>query len=153
MIRIPLRARDGSVRAYALIDDEDAHLAAFAWRCHGSYAARSPGTVLLHREVLGLVPGDGLQGDHINGDKLDCRRTNLRVGTQALNGQNILRTSRYRGVTFEAGRWRARATLGGRNKHLGRFNTEQEAAVAAAAFRAQHMPFANEERITCPSPT
>jgi hypothetical protein len=36
-------------------------------------------SVRLHRQVLGLVEGDGLIADHLNRQRLDCRRANLRV--------------------------------------------------------------------------
>ena len=40
---------------------------------------------LLHRHVMGLVPGD--KRDHVNGDKLDNRRVNLRVVSHAENNR------------------------------------------------------------------
>ena len=53
-------------------------------------------THYLHREVLGLTPGDGLETDHRNGDRLDNRRSNLRVATRAQNAQNVPARSGYR---------------------------------------------------------
>lgn len=43
----------------------------------------------LHREILGLAHGDGIEGDHENGDTLDNRRTNLRRATRSQNAQAI----------------------------------------------------------------
>jgi hypothetical protein len=34
--------------------------------------------------------------------------------------------------------------VGGRNHHLGDFSSEEAAGAAAAAFRAEHMPFSVE---------
>ncbi len=87
-VRMPLRARDGTIRAYAIVDARDVGLAIHRWHLsNDEYAhrrtSRTDGkrvVLALHREVLGLVPGDGLEGDHINlRNRLDCRRSNLRI--------------------------------------------------------------------------
>lgn len=154
MIQIPIRARDGSVRTYALVDDEDAWAAELRWSWCRGYAKRrvqhrrATCLLALHRCVLGLLPGDGLEGDHINGNKLDNRRANLRVVTHAQNMQNQRAntggTSRARGVSWDArrGRWFAKVQVAGVQHALGRFHTEHEAAAAAALFRAKHMTHA-----------
>lgn len=103
----------------------------------------------LHRELLGLSESDTREVDHINRDRLDNRRCNLRVVTHAQNGQNVPAqggTSPHRGVSFcrQTGRWRAHVMIDGKQNQLGRFDTEQEAAIAAAAFRRKHMPFAED---------
>jgi hypothetical protein len=41
--------------------------------------------ITMHREILGLERGDGLYGDHINGDTLDNRKANLRAVDNATN--------------------------------------------------------------------
>lgn len=109
---------------------------------------REQGDVFLHRAVLGLSRGDGTTVDHINRNTLDCRRGNLRlVPGDAGNLQNVPArggSSRFRGVSYDRNRglWQARLTLLGRTVHLGRFVTELEAARAAEAGRAEHMPYA-----------
>ena len=146
VIRIPLRARDGSVRAWAIVDREDADLAELRWRIdtYGyawrSYRARVvPG--YLHRKILSRLVGRGLvtseQCDHISGDRLDNRRVNLRVAT---HGQNIVNrkghgSSLYLGVKRSGEKWRAQiCPLGsgkmGRQIDLGTFTDEAEAARA-----------------------
>jgi hypothetical protein len=151
--RIPLRARDGSVRAWAIVDaDIVASLGEWRW-CLSSdgYAKRTPRVdgrrvvIYLHRLVADAKPGEDV--DHINRDRLDCRRANLRVGTRALNLQNVASrggTSRHRGVSWHrgAGRWRATVKLAGKAHHLGLFDDEERAAEAAIAFRAEHMDWA-----------
>ena len=60
------------------------------------------GTVVLHR--LLIPEAGGMEIDHINGDKLDNRRANLRACTHQQNGFNQKRrqtnTSGYIGVSF-----------------------------------------------------
>ena len=45
-------------------------------------------TRLMHRQILGLIHGDGKEVDHINKDRLDNRRANLRVVTRKENCAN-----------------------------------------------------------------
>lgn len=153
-VRIPVY-RGGAAAAHAVVDAEDAHLAEQRWRMHPKGYAQGDDSTLLHREVLGLSKGDGIEVDHENRNKLDCRRCNLRILTHAENRQNNdpggnrswcgeATTSRHRGVSWDKRRrrWKATVTVGGRTHHLGRFASEEEAAAVARAFRAEHMPFA-----------
>lgn len=80
--RIPL-LRGGEVVAHALVDAEDyERLAQFRWR-HGYWGhaerSRNGRNHPMHREVVGLVPGEGKVVHHINEDPLDNRRENLLV--------------------------------------------------------------------------
>lgn len=156
--RIGLLARDGSVKAYALIDATDAEWAGqYTWGVTGNYAVRrvyhgrhTPDErIFLHRELLGLEAGDRREGDHINRDKLDNRRGNLRiVPDKAAQRQNIPShrdaASPHRGVSFikATGKWNARLTVAGQYHHVGHFRTEQEAAAAVKVARARLMPYA-----------
>lgn len=155
---IPLRRHDESLRAHAIINAADAHLASHRWCLNHGYALRKERVdgawrmVALHRAVLGLVYGDGLEGDHIDGNTLDCRRSNLRIVTQPQNTQNRKPraggSSMYRGVSWRAreGKWRAVAQVAGTPVFLGCFADEHEAGAAASAYRLAHMPFTNEDR-------
>jgi hypothetical protein len=157
-VRIPLRNRDGDAVAWAIVDDEDAHLAEITWSLVSKgYVARCvkiPGTrrnisYRLHRVIMGLEHGDERQVDHINRDKLDNRRANLRVVSARVQAQNCDArrggTSKYRGVSLTVnGTWNASAQVGRVKYHLGRFATELEAHRAASAFRREHMPFSEE---------
>ncbi len=161
--RIPLRRRDGTIRAYALVDAVDFEwLSQWRW-CLGAdgYAmrnewlagrARKQRTVLMHRAILGLEPGDPRQGDHVNRDRLDYRRENLRIAERAEkdNQQNVPAnagsSSQYRGVCWDKQhrKWKAQVQLDGRQHYLGYFPDEAEAGTVAASFRAEHMPFSAE---------
>lgn len=150
-LRIPLRARDGRVRAYTLIDAADAAYAARRWCLNSAgYAMRDKRGILLHRELLGLSRGDGLQVDHINRDRLDNRRSNLRVVTPGQQAQNKPSehgaSSPHRGVSLHkaSGKWRAYGTVAGRTTHIGLFAAEQDAAAAVSAWRTAHMTHAEE---------
>ena len=160
-VRIPLRASDGTVRAYAIVDAADAAwVNQWRWSLGKGYAARSQShdgrrvRVYLHRELLGLPRvTDGRQGDHIDRDKLNCRRVNLRVATHAQNLQNKASyrgsTSRYRGVCWVTSnrRWRATVRVAGKLHRLGEYLREEDAAAAARAARLRLMPYTVEEPV------
>lgn len=151
MKRIPVGGnRRGVPDAYALVDDADFEsLSLYRWHLHEGYAARnmrlSDGrkrVVLMHRQVLGFVPGDGRQADHRNRNRLDNQRENLRPATHAQQRQNVTTYARsgVRGVYPSKGRWAARYA----RKHLGTFDTIEEARVVVEAYRAQHVPYSEE---------
>jgi hypothetical protein len=154
---IPLHNRVGDVVAATLVDDADLPLlAGRKWQLWSNgYVARyidlPSGRILqrMHRVLMGLDNGDPRRVDHRNRNKLDNRRSNLRIATPAQNSQNMAvvnnrGASRYRGVTWYArtGRWQAKAKLNGRRLHLGYFLTEEEAMTALESWRAGHQPFA-----------
>jgi hypothetical protein len=87
--------------------------------------------VYLHRLISGAKQGEIV--DHINGDTLDNRRCNLRVGTQRLNQGNQRRVRGvvpFKGVSLENGRFRARIRSNGKKISLGNFRTAEEAGMA-----------------------
>lgn len=96
--------------------------------------------VYLHRLVLarklGREVGKNLHTDHINGNKLDNRRENLREVTPKLNSWNINTKPSgvcgYRGVSRIqlSNNYRAYVSTGGKQIPLGVFATAEEAAYA-----------------------
>lgn len=102
----------------------------------------------MHRLIMGVVDQPEVFVDHINRNTLDNRRANLRLLTPAESAQNKGKyansTSRYRGVSWFAPnqKWVAKGGKGGKVFHLGYFENEEEAGNAAAAWRSQHLPYA-----------
>jgi len=83
-----------------------------------------------------MQPPAGKLVDHIDGNRANARRSNLRVCTVAENQRNKHKAgnchSRFKGVTFDKamGKWKAYYRLKGRPHHLGYFDDEVEAARA-----------------------
>jgi hypothetical protein len=151
---------------WCLIDDEDWHGKAcmWTWRSALSTVRGTNGRVArtayvighpldsyhstqleMHRFLLGLPPyrERHIDVDHLNGDGLDNRRVNLRIGSRAQNLANSgsrKGTSRFKGVSFDrrTGHWKVQIMTEGRNRNLGRYETEEEAALVynAAAREA-----------------
>lgn len=138
----------------ALLDDEDAWILRIfpKWqidkRAGTDYAKR--GSLRMHRLVAGLdMDGFSSPGivDHINGNGLDNRRSNLRICTHAQNLMNrgASKTNRtgLRGVTaHRKNSFRARIRVHGKLHDLGCFRTAEEAGAAYdAAARQLHGEF------------
>jgi hypothetical protein len=127
---------------YAIVDPEDyEELAKYKWfakRCDGRFYAARWGknkNVKMHQVIMGTEEGKVI--DHVNHNGLDNRKANVRFATAQQNGWNQRKqrgncSSKYKGVHWEKKRkeWRARITFKGRIVHLGRFDTEEEAAMA-----------------------
>jgi hypothetical protein len=90
--------------------------------------------VYLHREIMGSPSGFVI--DHINGDTLDNRWSNLRLATKKGNAANRgldrSNTSGYKGVKWSkaAGKWVAAIVSDDRTIHLGVFVDPVDAARA-----------------------
>lgn len=141
----------------ALVDDEDydAVIRMGSWCATPSartfYALRNarrpdggPTTLRMHRFLTGWQ-----MVDHINGDGLDNRRSNLREATSAQNNANAQmnynNTAGYKGVSRvkRSPNWRACIRISGKTRHLGMFPTAEDAARAYdAAARIVHGEFA-----------
>jgi hypothetical protein len=91
--------------------------------------------ILMHREIM--KAGDGKFCDHINHNGLDNRKANLRLATHSQNAWNrrkskVKSRSKYKGVSWynKDERWSARIHVNRKNKFLGIFADEVEAAKA-----------------------
>lgn len=156
-VLIPLYNRRDEIVAWATVDAADAELVSTRrWRrTHYGYAITgtpSKGTdILMHRLILGLGRGDPRQGDHRDGHRLDCRRANLRVVTNAQNAQNQGAkggTSRHRGVSRrrDTGQWTGYVKVDYKRHGVGCFATEDAAVAAVLALRARLMPYDEPSR-------
>lgn len=141
-----------------LVSDEDFYsLNQHAWRIdrHG-YAGRSvfvketKKTIfeLMSRRIVGLQQGDIRQVDHIDGDRLNNVRENLRICTKEQNGYNRScgrpNKTGYKGVSKQGNRWQSIIRANGKQFYLGLFTTPEDAyaAYCKAAFEL-HGEFAN----------
>lgn len=121
----------------AIVDDADyADVSQYEWHINAGtgYAARrdwqAKRYVLMHRHILAAP--QGINVDHINGDKLDNRRSNLRLATTAQNAHNSRGNtgaqSSYKGVSVYGNRFYVRIFVGGKNVYYGRYTDERTAA-------------------------
>ncbi len=126
---------------FAIVDvDNYKRLNQYKWCLSGikgqHYAIRKDHgkIVKMHHEILD-VP-EGMVCDHINHNRLDNRRCNLRICTLAQNGYNRLPnttgTSRYKGVHRhkQVRKWVAEIQYKNHSIHIGCFDYEQDAAIA-----------------------
>jgi hypothetical protein len=124
----------------ALVDDDDfEYFNMFKWhKSSRGYAQRADYSnspkikmIMMHRFLMN-EPID-LQVDHINGNKLDNRKFNLRVSTKAQNMRNRNRqsnnTSGLKGVCFHirSKKWMAQIKVSGKKIYIGLFDTKEEA--------------------------
>lgn len=147
---------------HPIFSDEDADLRSEMWIGWKDYATtgRSDGnggiiTYRSHRIVMSRILGRELlkteDVDHINRNRLDNRRCNLRVASRSQNMQNqgIRKdnTSGYRGVYWhrDAKKWRAYIRVNNKTIMGGYFNTASEAGQRAAEMRKEYGFFSNME--------
>jgi hypothetical protein len=127
---------------FVLVDDCDFEvLSRLTWNiCPKGYAIRTDRTngkrtVYMHKDVASLagMNTEGFQVDHVDGDKLDNRRANLRLATNQQNQANVSRqsnnTTGFKGVHFHKGHGKYMARIGVSYKriHLGYFDTAEQA--------------------------
>ena len=153
-IEIILTNKIKNERARTIIDaNEYGKICQYRWYFSAGRVAMSNvdgKKTLMHRFLMDAP--FGREVDHINRNSLDNRRKNLRLVTRAENLQNISSSgiknssSKYRGVTWSAthNSWIASASIDKKRHHIGCFDAEIEAGIAAAKWRKKNMPYTVE---------
>ncbi len=156
----------GATKFKVFLDDEDYEWAKkFKWNISNGYAKRYENRkgILMAREIMNFPAG--MDVDHIDRNRLNNRRSNLRVATKTQNAKNKTSlegsTSKYLGVHLNVAKctrvtkkygmkqyisysWRARICTNKKYVHLGYFKTESLAALAYnEAAKKYHGEFAS----------
>lgn len=142
-----------------LFSEEDKDLRDLKWNLHnagyaqlGSHKAERYAHRIVLKRMMGRDFAKGELTDHINRNKLDNRRENLRVANKSINtinrGQDPRNTTGYKGVYLFhpkhyrdkgwAKRWSARVYRNGIEKTLGYFTTPEEAHSVREAYLANN---------------
>ena len=130
----------------AIVSEEDyPRLAKFNWyarkngrRWYACRQVRQDGKIRqLTMHGCLMKPENGDVVDHVNHNGLDNRRENLRTCKRSQNGWNMqkrsaLTSSKYKGVSWRRAdsRWVAQISANGKNRLVGKFETEEAAAEA-----------------------
>lgn len=157
---IAIRKRDGTQILLRVSPIDHADISRLWWHMAGGkgrvgrYAVNASAGYM-HRLValrMGLLDDApaGAEVDHINGDKLDNRRENLRLLRRPENMRNpadklrSTNTSGYRGVSYVRSRerfgksWMAYVNVNYKMKNLGWYATVEEAAAARRRWDEVH---------------
>lgn len=121
----------------AIVDKEDSWVNDYLWFCKKGYVVRSstqkekdaglPSTISLHRQLLNY-PEKNV--DHIDRNKLNNRRLNLRLATRSQNSMNRTntkpsKTSKYKGVFWrnDRNKWVGQIFIGSKSSKY--FNDDE----------------------------
>ncbi len=122
---------------YTIIDTEDYDkIKDYCWHEHRGYTTSSRtngeiGEYRIHQLIMNIPKG--MEADHINRNKLDNRKCNLRVCSHADNSKNrgirICNTTGYTGIFFKksSNRYHASIYSNGKSIFLGSFKNKQDA--------------------------
>ena len=111
LYKIPLKNKNKEIVDYALVSKEDYELISkYKWHRNENYAC---GTVnkkkfKMHRYIMKEILGNNIESktkiDHIDNNKLNNKRDNLRIVTDSENCRNKMKlknsSSKYIGVTY-----------------------------------------------------
>ena len=141
----------------AIVDDEDfEYLNTFKWTLNKGYAVaklcNKSNFLQMHRFIM-FYP-KSMMIDHINRDKLDNRKSNLRVCTRLQNNFNRYRQqnnkSGYKGVNWakKVQKWQALISENRKRHWLGNFGNKNQEAMpynqAAMAYNKEAMKYHGE---------
>jgi hypothetical protein len=154
---IPVKMLNKQASVKCVVDDEDYEiLKNYRWSLYGTKGGKQQGyartcftprvfskgdkqvMVPMHRAILWHPEGSLI--DHINGNTLDNRKSNLRVCTAKQNAQNRRKSSHnksgYKGVCWQRGgsKWRAIIKFDGKGYQLGSSQSARSCGLAYQMF-------------------
>lgn len=167
--KILLYNKKQEVIGEAIIDKEDiSRVSCYKWRlskggterskCAGVITGNGKDTYTnsLHRHIMNC--SDNMYVDHINGNRLDNRKCNLRICTNQENNFNTVKrntnTSEYKGVWFDKTRnkWVSEIKISGRKIFIGRYEDIKEAAFtrlyAESLLHKEYMSIESKDILT-----
>jgi len=124
----------GAKEGYTLVSEQDRWIEKYLWhRTNSGYAAAriTNRIIMMHRFIMSEPPEGEV--DHINRNRLDNRRDNLRIVSRAQNANNTglrnTNTSGYKGVSWSkaARKWEAYITHERKKYYLGVFDSIEDA--------------------------
>lgn len=140
--KLSAEERKEQAEAYGIVVDacDEWLLYSFTWSMRGGYASttiwnKEDGTqsyALLHHCIVGQ-PIDGSDVDHIDRNKMNNRRDNLRYVTHAVNSRNREPSEYIQETPY--GRFQVRVMRDGKRINVGNFATYDEAVKARNACR------------------
>lgn len=147
IIKTGFARSDGKYHFDAMVSDCDYdHLMQYAWcsRPDGVISTQIGGRkVQMHRLILNAP--ENMEVDHIDGNRLNNQRTNLRLCNSSQNkcnrGARKDNTSGYKGVSWhkQRNKWTARIkTPYGKYLYLGLYDDKNEAALAYNKASMEH---------------
>lgn len=135
MKKVPLVGKMGKGK-YAIVDDEDYEkVSRYRWHYGNGYAISDFG-VRMHRFIMS--PPQDLVVDHINHDRLDNRRSNLKICTQFENSQNRTHARATYGNIYsnkKVTKWCACNMIDGKRVRSRSYDTYEEAEEALISMR------------------
>jgi hypothetical protein len=117
-------------------DPEDHELISqYTWNLHSQgYAVTTINgkRVLMHRLILGIIEHPDIEVDHIFHNKLDNRRSMIRICTRSENRRNsrkLTGVSKFKGVYRDGKYWHTQIMRDQKVINLGRYNSERTAGL------------------------
>lgn len=146
-----------SIERLGVLFDEDDRLflSNFLWNINADGYCVTSTRKRMHRLIMTKKLGDlnSTPIDHINQNKIDNRKSNLRLATVTQNNRNRSKSKKskfYKGVRRHRGKWQAYITVGKKRTTIGSFESLELAALAydiyAEKYFAEFASFNLEKR-------